>query len=51
MYSVAKVTSDRGKNGKKRTSFVVKKENLSDFESRMMARFEEQYTQFESVSA
>ncbi|VDH97458.1 Hypothetical predicted protein [Mytilus galloprovincialis] len=42
-----KVTSAPGKKGKKRTSSRSKKDNLSDLESRMMARIEEQDKQFQ----
>ncbi|VDI28657.1 Hypothetical predicted protein [Mytilus galloprovincialis] len=46
-----KVTSAPGKKGKKRTSSRSKKDNLSDLESRMMARIEEQDKQFASMNA
>ncbi|CAG2239350.1 unnamed protein product [Mytilus edulis] len=46
-----KVTSAPGKKGKKRTSSRSKKDNLSDLESRMMARIEEQDKQFDSMNA
>ncbi|CAC5420601.1 unnamed protein product [Mytilus coruscus] len=45
-----KVTSAPEKKGKKRTSSRSKKDNLSDLESRMMARIEEQDKQFDSMS-
>ncbi|CAC5405579.1 unnamed protein product [Mytilus coruscus] len=45
-----KVSSAPGKNGQKDTSSRSKKDNLSDLESRMMARIEEQDKQFDSMS-
>ncbi|CAC5399049.1 unnamed protein product [Mytilus coruscus] len=45
-----KVTFTPEKKGKKRTSSRSEKDNLSDLESRMMARIEEQDKQFDSMS-
>ncbi|VDI62494.1 Hypothetical predicted protein [Mytilus galloprovincialis] len=45
-----KVTSAPGKKGKKRTSSRSKKDNLSDLESRMIARIEQQDKQVNSMN-